>query len=504
MPTIALNDSFNGSSIDAAKWIAPGTLLDPSPHADIGVSQDAGRASINVPATSSTAFRPGGFVSQSAYDLTGNRVFVELVQATSGSNTACGLYLRSADRSAGFNLEVQGGNVTVKHRSGGSDASAIAQIPYNTTNHRWLCVRHDTSGDQVIYEVAPATAAVPPLDSDWVEIGRQNRPIDVTSLKVSLEACSFGSVPTTTGAVFDNCCTVATGPAPTLTIGSGPTVMDDPAGQKVTAGGSVNFGGDATGTMSATVISEPAGTVLGPWPVTLDGGRTAWTFERAIADIPAGTWRVKPMVSANGQSAVATSGTTFEVDEIGGDSTLPDPPSSGVAPTFTTAATLPAGTAGQAMSVQLVTTGDTPQTFTVLSGAPSGLVVASGTGVMSWPAPVAGTYSAIVVQSTNAAGSATRTFSLTVAAASATARYADSEPITVGGVVQASATGWRFTLLSADLSTVYGAATVNLNAQGVGRLPGLALNVPATGAVLIAQSPDGTRRAHMVVPTVAA
>jgi formylglycine-generating enzyme required for sulfatase activity len=96
----------------------------------------------------------------------------------------------------------------------------------------------------------------------------------------------------------------------------------------------------------------------------------------------------------------------------GGDGTDGD----GTAPKITTTS-LPGGTVGTAYSQTLEATGDTPVTWSLAGGAlPAGLNLAETTGTITGT-PTAARTSTFTVRATNAAGSDTKSLSITIAAA---------------------------------------------------------------------------------------
>lgn len=118
---------------------------------------------------------------------------------------------------------------------------------------------------------------------------------------------------------------IAPGAIPTIGLDTGPTIVDDPAGQKVSIAGPVNVQGDAAGAVSVTLATEPAGQLLGPFPATLDTARIRWLFERVVEDIGPGVWRATATVSASGSTATAQAAQTFAIDAIEGEPALTEP-----------------------------------------------------------------------------------------------------------------------------------------------------------------------------------
>lgn len=103
-----------------------------------------------------------------------------------------------------------------------------------------------------------------------------------------------------------------------------------------------------------------------------------------------------------------------------------------------TTTTVPAGTAGSAYTQNIVQAGLSSGGTWAISGvspAASGLVINSSTGAISWPTPVAGTYTVTVTYTANGI-TITKDITLVIAAASLTAQtitYSHTTPSVVGG-----------------------------------------------------------------------
>lgn len=116
-------------------------------------------------------------------------------------------------------------------------------------------------------------------------------------------------------------------------------------------------------------------------------GSTPGTYASAFSDIQSGSNGSCPICSAktgyDGLTGLGTPNVTGLLAALGGSST------STSAPSVTSVAM--AGTVGKALNFNLSVVASNPVTYT-LSGAPSGLTINSA-GSVSWPSPVAGTYS---------------------------------------------------------------------------------------------------------------
>lgn len=101
-----------------------------------------------------------GFVTQSLYDFTGAWLAVEDPLPPAGNDPACAV-------NAGIDLSLNGGTDDVQlmaydnnelrvytRQAAGLWVQAFS-TPYNSTNHRWLRIRHDSSDGRIYFEVAP-------------------------------------------------------------------------------------------------------------------------------------------------------------------------------------------------------------------------------------------------------------------------------------------------------------------------------------------------------------
>ena len=119
-------------------------------------------------------------------------------------------------------------------------------------------------------------------------------------------------------------------------------------------------------------------------------GSTPGTYASAFSDIQSGSNGSCSICSAktgyDGLTGLGTPNVTGLLVALGGSSTATSAPS---APTVTSVSM--AGTVGKALNFNLSVVASNPVTYT-LTGAPSGLTINSA-GSVSWPSPVAGTYS---------------------------------------------------------------------------------------------------------------
>jgi subtilase family serine protease len=198
-----------------------------------------------------------------------------------------------------------------------------------------------------------------------------------------------------------------------------------PAGLSVNSStGVVSWSSPTSGNYSVTATALDATTglsgqatisiaIVAPQPPTLSGGavsgiaQTALTFTAQATDVNAVTYSLSGAPSG---MTVSTAGVvtwaaplagTYAVTVLARDATtglsgqglytVTIAPQK--APTVAAAST--SGTAGQPLSFAVNVTWSNPLTYS-LSGAPTGMSIASGTGLVTWTSPVVGTYSITV------------------------------------------------------------------------------------------------------------
>lgn len=204
--------------------------------------------------------------------------------------------------------------------------------------------------------------------------------------------------------------------------------------------------------------------------------------QRGPAVIPSGT------VGPRARSAVAA---LFAVDATSASS----------APTITTAS-LPNGTDGAAYSQTLAATGDTPISWSVVSGAlPAGLTLNASTGQITGTPSGTGTAS-FTVRATNGAGTDDQALAITVdaAAPSITTVALPYAYVDVPYSYQLQATGTG----SITWSVTAGTLPSGLSLSSAGVLSGTASAIASEAVTIQASGPGGTDSEPFTVTVVAA
>lgn len=137
MPPIGnLHDNFNDNSLDVSTWLV---------QADNGASVQETNQRIEITPAESTVNSHGAFYSVNSYDLTNDKVHIEVIQTptSSANNTSLfGLYT-----TAGTFVEpywiLYAGSLSAKVNLA-SSSSTLASFTHNSTTHRWWRIRHST------------------------------------------------------------------------------------------------------------------------------------------------------------------------------------------------------------------------------------------------------------------------------------------------------------------------------------------------------------------------
>jgi hypothetical protein len=228
--------------------------------------------------------------------------------------------------------------------------------------------------------------------------------------------------------------TSATAGAKNITISG--IVFTDANGQPIVGGTST--GGTVTVTVvtpSAPVISSPntaSGTVGSPFSYQIAASNSPTSF--AATGLPAGlSISTTTGLISGTPTAAGTSTVNLSATNAGGTGTrtltLTISAATPSAPSITSAGTA-TGTVGTAFSYQITAT-NSPTSFSA-TGLPGGLSVNTSNGAISGMPTTAGTAS-VMIGATNAGGTGTRTLTLTINPAVATA------PVILGGSVSGTA-----------------------------------------------------------------
>ena len=173
--------------------------------------------------------------------------------------------------------------------------------------------------------------------------------------------------------------------------------------------------------LSITTSSLPGGTTSVAYSTTLtaSGGVAPYTWSVSVGSLPAGL-QLNASTGVISGTPTATGTTNFTVQVTDNNSNTATKALSVVvqAPLSISTITLPSGQVSSAYSTAVTATGGTPPyTWSISSGAvPTGLSLATGTGVISGTPSASGTFNIALTVRDAQAASTTANFSITIAA----------------------------------------------------------------------------------------
>ncbi len=459
----SLTDDFTGSTIDTGKWTVSSIYY--APNAAFTVAQN-GTLSI-TPAAGQTGGR--GLVSVNELDFVGNNgIYLRFVPTVPNVSAFAEITLTAFNTVTGNGVFARNNGSTVQFfRLVNYTPTSIASVAYNATDHGWIRIRYDSSGNQWICETAPA-AEDPP--STWTSLGTVSVATYPTTAQAKQCKPSFEydcyAAATATAVQFDGFNTAtsaasvgssagtgaASGVGAAQSAGSGAstgtsTPLATGRSNAASAGSSTGVGA-ATGVGTAQALS--AGTSSGSSTVTAQGGAL-----RPGVGAATGT----TTVLATGQSLAISAGTSLGTGAATGVSL--DQPSAGLSAGTSTA--LAAGTSlaqstGASAGISVVTAASLANAISAGSSPGTGaatatsLATAIAAGQADCTSTVAGTGQARSAATGASTGTASASAFIEGAGASVGASTGASV-VTGVGSSRAAATG-----AATGNSTVTGAA----------------------------------------------
>lgn len=157
--TILLADDFNDGVFDSSKWKA-NNLFSGFTDSSLSAAESSGRFNIGPLLLNASGSHYNGIVSLNAFAFSGAYCYVELVQAPASNTTGDAMFTVGNDVNNYYRFYVEAGSLFLQKRIDGTKA-ALLTIPYNSTNHRFLRIRHDSSSSSVVFETAPNVSGGP-------------------------------------------------------------------------------------------------------------------------------------------------------------------------------------------------------------------------------------------------------------------------------------------------------------------------------------------------------
>ena len=206
--TSGFTDDFNDNAVDPAKWtygtIQGAIYSGPSAwDATVPVLERNQRLEIS-PRSGVTGDHYNGYVSVATWSLSNARATVELVQAASGGTTNTELALCVDSRNF-LMISIESGVLRFEQVVNG--VRSTTSTTYNSTQHRFWRIRHDSLADSINFETSSDGLA-------WIVRRTVVRQLPLGALKVEISAGTWQGVSSPGTAIFDNFNLLANSTAP--------------------------------------------------------------------------------------------------------------------------------------------------------------------------------------------------------------------------------------------------------------------------------------------------
>lgn len=198
-PTTIFNETFDGPAFDVSKWIVPYLYTDP---VDMSVMVDLVDQRLRIGILSSLpGGRFSGITTRTTHDLRGARVSVRLaVRPSGGAGAIMTMALGQLEQARAYAALVENGHVTTIDCIPGSCETPVT-APVAMQDDTLVAIRHDTTTDEIVWEVAPPKADGP---RSWSEVHRAKRRSPLTSALIELKAGTYTAVPDAGFAAIDD------------------------------------------------------------------------------------------------------------------------------------------------------------------------------------------------------------------------------------------------------------------------------------------------------------
>ena len=160
-PGVLLADDFNDNSLDGSKWSV--SQITGSTDPNIQVAETSQQLRVGPLLQNTSGFHFNGVVSNLGYDFTNASAYLQVVTPPPGTSmselrlSVAGANLPAANV---YRFIIAGPNLKLQKVIGGAAVNVIAPFAYNATTMKFLRIRHDASSGNVLFETAPASAAI--------------------------------------------------------------------------------------------------------------------------------------------------------------------------------------------------------------------------------------------------------------------------------------------------------------------------------------------------------
>jgi hypothetical protein len=171
-------EDFNDNSADTTLWWVFGDTREVN-----------GRLEIRLPSSTSSTY--AGYTAKGTYDLTGSRIWIELVQAPRTGQARLRAYLSEGNE---LSIGLVDGVFRCEQQVGGA-YTVFLVIPYDPESQRWLQIR-ELNGI-VYWEVSPDGWA-------WTTLYSSPAPFALTAISPGIFTGTYQPAPSPGFAIFDN------------------------------------------------------------------------------------------------------------------------------------------------------------------------------------------------------------------------------------------------------------------------------------------------------------
>ena len=162
--TALLSDDFNDNSLDTNKWVST-NLFSGFTNLDVPIAETSQRLEIGPLLQNVNGSSYRGIRSVNSYTFAGGYSYVELVQAPASNTDADSMFTIGNSVTAYYRMRVSAGTLSGVRNIGGTKTTLFS-ISYDSTNHRFLRIRHDSATNSVTLDTAPGSGGTP---GTWVQ-----------------------------------------------------------------------------------------------------------------------------------------------------------------------------------------------------------------------------------------------------------------------------------------------------------------------------------------------
>jgi hypothetical protein len=200
--TILLADDFNDSSLDTTRWSTNNLwsgFTDPTVAIVETQSLDIGPLKQNVDAS-----HYNGIASVGSFDFAGGYAYVQIVQGPNVNTAADGFFSIGSTVDNCYRIYVEGGLLTLQSKLAGVKRTLLTTA-FNSTNHAFWRIRHDTISGSVVFEAAPNNNGVPGTWQLLYNEAWNTSAVPLASVRFELKAGTWKTEAAAPGTVkFDN------------------------------------------------------------------------------------------------------------------------------------------------------------------------------------------------------------------------------------------------------------------------------------------------------------